>query len=258
MDGPIRNWFAEPWVAPRYAAGRPSVHGPIAERIRERIAPGGSLGRALDVGCGTGLSARALERFSDQVVGLDPSAPMLLQARERGGPGWLRGRAEALPLAAASLDLVTIACAWHWCEQREFLDEAARVLRPGAFLAIYDSRFRGDHERPELLDWLLEEYWGHLAWVPRNPFFDPLLHEHPMLHVAADEELEVIVPMTRNDVKTLITSQASTAGNVEQGRFTLDEAEARLDAGLAPFWSDPGERRPMRFVSPLHFLENRT
>jgi hypothetical protein len=53
----------------------------------------------------------------------------------------------------------------------------------GGWLVVYDSRFRGDPSRPELLDWLTGSYWGRLAWVGRNPLFDPSRHAHPTLRV---------------------------------------------------------------------------
>lgn len=255
MGRAIRNWFAEPWVPARYAAGRPDVHRPVAERIARRVAPAGRLARAADVGCGTGLSLRALGCCADHIVGVEPSAPMLAEASAAGSPDLVRGCAERMPLAAGSLDLLTIACAWHWCDAGAFLAEATRILRPGGWLVIYDSHFRGDPSQPELLDWLTESYWGRLAWVGRNPLFDPNHHIHPALHVRGRDELDVVAPMTLREVKTLITSQASTVANVERGLLTVADAEHRLESGLAPFWPDPDERRPMRFHSPIHFVE---
>ena len=257
MAGTVRNWFANPGVAARYAAGRPDVHGPIADHIRDRLACDGPLARAADAGCGTGLSARALQRVAAAVVGVDPSVSMLAEARARGGPSWVCGLAEALPLADASLDLLTAACAWHWFDQPVFLDEAVRVLVPDGWLVVYDSDFKGDSSQPALLEWLRQDYWSRLVWVERYPFFDSESHRHPRFRLAAQEELRVEMAMTQQEVKTLITSQASTMGNVEQGFLTLAEAEARLDVGLAPFWSHPDERRLMCFVSPLHFLQRR-
>ena len=249
----MRNWFAQPWAAPRYAAGRPDVHGPVADRIAARV---GRVGRALDVGCGTGLSLRAIADHAERTVGVDPSTPMLREARATGSRV-VRARAERLPLSAESQDLVTIACAWHWCEPRAFQDEAARVLRPGGWLVVYDSRFRARPDAPELLDWLKAHYWSQLEWVPRNPDYDPERHRHPAFEPVAHEVLDVLAPMTQREVRTLITSQASTIANVETGTLTLAEAETRLDAGLAPHWPDPAARHPIRFSSPMDFLRRR-
>src|SRR3989442_29248 len=73
--------------------------------------------RALDLCCGTGDVALALARAGCEVTGLDFSVEMLAVA-ERRGTGlatlpasrckFIRGDAQALPLADASFDVVTI------------------------------------------------------------------------------------------------------------------------------------------------------
>ena len=58
---------------------------------------------------------------------------MVRFAREShpGGNHWLVGDAEALPLAAGSVDLVYSSLALQWCHRPELLfAELARVLRP--------------------------------------------------------------------------------------------------------------------------------
>jgi ubiquinone/menaquinone biosynthesis C-methylase UbiE len=100
-----------PEVYERYKV--PSVHGPVAKRLLERIQlrPGQ---RVLDVACGTGIVARlAAPRVapSGRVVGLDPHKGMLAVARacaaEAGlGIEWQDGDACSLPFADASFDVV--------------------------------------------------------------------------------------------------------------------------------------------------------
>jgi len=44
---------------------------------------------------------------------------------------------DALPLASASMDLLTYAQSWHWTEPNRSVPEALRVLRPGGALALW-------------------------------------------------------------------------------------------------------------------------
>src|SRR5579872_1062657 len=66
--------------------------------------------RVLDVGCGTGDDVRAIAEIvgtSGKVVGIDPSAAMIREARTRGVPGnveFLEASAESLPFESASFD----------------------------------------------------------------------------------------------------------------------------------------------------------
>jgi malonyl-CoA O-methyltransferase len=90
----------------------------------------------LDLGCGTGYFSADLRRLypNAQYLGLDLAHGMVEYARERypDAGQWLVGDAEALPLAAASVDLVFSSLAVQWCYRPQHLfAELARVLRPG-------------------------------------------------------------------------------------------------------------------------------
>jgi ubiquinone/menaquinone biosynthesis C-methylase UbiE len=89
------------------------------------------VGRALDVGTGTGAGARAIrDRFpSAEVVGVDVSPAMLAEARRLAPEiSFVEGDASNLPFDDASFDLVA-----HQ-NMIPFVDEVARVLRPGGWV----------------------------------------------------------------------------------------------------------------------------
>jgi malonyl-CoA O-methyltransferase len=90
----------------------------------------------LDLGCGTGYFYPELRRRfpAARYIGLDLARGMVEYAREHhpGAGDWLVGDAEALPLAADSVDLVFSSLALQWCFRPAHLfAELARVLRPG-------------------------------------------------------------------------------------------------------------------------------
>jgi demethylmenaquinone methyltransferase/2-methoxy-6-polyprenyl-1,4-benzoquinol methylase len=98
------------------------------EAALERIP--GHVERALDVGTGTGAGARVLRAHfpSAEVVGTDLAPEMLAEAR-RLAPEltFVEGDASRLPFDNGSFDLVA-----HE-NMIPFLDEVARVLRPGGW-----------------------------------------------------------------------------------------------------------------------------
>lgn len=117
---------------------------PLTGRINERLvakeALHGLSGRAVDLGCGTGLAARHLAALGYEVVGVDLSAAMLLRAERRGRLARDRClRADAantgLPDAAFDVALVSNVLQLHPAP-REALDEAARLVRPGGTLIL--------------------------------------------------------------------------------------------------------------------------
>ena len=94
----------------------------------------------LDVGCGTGaLTEAVLQRCSPaSIVGVEPSAGFLRAATERlgGRAELLRGSADALPVPAASRDVVVFGLVLNFVPDAQVaLAEAVRVVRKGGTVA---------------------------------------------------------------------------------------------------------------------------
>jgi ubiquinone/menaquinone biosynthesis C-methylase UbiE len=103
--------------------------------------------RVLDLGCGPGyLTALAAAAASPggSAVGVDPSVPMVEQARRLRGGGSCSfevGRAEALTAADGSFDVVVSSLAVHHIPEparATAFAEAFRVLRPGGRVLLAD------------------------------------------------------------------------------------------------------------------------
>jgi ubiquinone/menaquinone biosynthesis C-methylase UbiE len=95
----------------------------------------------LDVGCGTGVLARAaVGRVapSGTVTGLDRNDAMLAVARRADDRvAWRAGLAEEMPFADSAFDRVTSQFAlMFFDDRRAAVAEMSRVLRPGGVLAV--------------------------------------------------------------------------------------------------------------------------
>src|SRR5690348_11894532 len=137
--------FAHQWTPSRFDLTR-------AARLRTLLTnrPRGPL---LDVGCYDGqFLARVVEREQRILVGIDVSASALAMARRRGiSP--LRAQAESgLPFRNAAFATVLAAeVIEHVFDTQHFVNEAARVLRPGGWLAITTPNLVALSGRAQLL-----------------------------------------------------------------------------------------------------------
>lgn len=94
--------------------------------------------RVLELGAGTGLQTPGLLDRGALVVSTDRGPRMLgrLHAKLPDVPVAV-ARAEQLPFADGSFDGVCGAQMWHWVDASVASPEAARVLRPGGWLALW-------------------------------------------------------------------------------------------------------------------------
>jgi SAM-dependent methyltransferase len=94
--------------------------------------------RVLDIACGEGYGAAALQEFgAAQVIGVDISESVCIHARSKYGLDARPGIAEQIPLADGSVEvIVSFETIEHVADTSRFLDECFRILVPGGALII--------------------------------------------------------------------------------------------------------------------------
>lgn len=140
----VRNMFGQ--VAPRYDLLNHVLSMNIDRIWRARTVRrlAGILARkearVLDLCCGTGDLAIALrENANAQVLASDFCHPMLTAAAKKTGVPLFEADALQLPVADASVDLLTVAFGFRNLANYEAgLVECKRLLRPGGTLAILE------------------------------------------------------------------------------------------------------------------------
>jgi SAM-dependent methyltransferase len=116
-----------------------------------------------DVGCGTGLLARAFLEQGHRVLGIEPNGEMRAAGARllAGFPHFtaIEGAAEATTLPDASVDLVTAGQAFHWFAPTATRREFARVLKPDGWVAlVWNERRAAGSAFLEGFDALLRRY----------------------------------------------------------------------------------------------------
>lgn len=133
-------------AATPYERGRPGYPDHVVGWLVDRLGlrPGRTV---VDLAAGTGKLTRALQPCGARIIAVDPVVAMVAMLRELTGGAvpTVAATAQALPLATATVDAVTVAQGFHWFASEAALIEMVRVLRAdGALALVWNRRVAGD------------------------------------------------------------------------------------------------------------------
>ena len=164
MSKPLFEKFADD-----FASSRPGYPEDIKKYLFEQFSiKSGSI--IADIACGSGIFTQLLscKDRNRTVVGIDRSMPLLRAGMKFFGNYCFEpicGTGESLPFNSACFDMVTVAQGFHWLHRRQSLAEMARVLKPGAGIALVFYRRASLTERHQTyIEKLTYQY---------NPNYDP-------------------------------------------------------------------------------------
>jgi SAM-dependent methyltransferase len=227
----------------RHRAGFPSE---LLDRLR-RFEVGLAGQCVLDLGTGTGSLARMFAGAGCRVTALDPAVSMLCQARRlaeeaRLGIDFIAAKAEAVPLAAASQDVVTAGQCWHWFARPTTAGEARRMLAAGGHLVIAHFDWLPLADGPvEATEKLIERYNPEWTYGGGNGFYPQWL---PDLGAAGFSDLE-----TFSFDQAVAYSHAGWRGRIRASAgvaATLSPNEvARFDVELAALLAERFPEDPL-------------
>jgi ubiquinone/menaquinone biosynthesis C-methylase UbiE len=144
-----------------------SMRNKLLRPLRERVTAAAE-GRVLDVGVGSGLNLPLYGTRAKEVLGLEPSHPLLARASRNAKLALvpirlIEASAEAMPLDDSSID--TIVMTWTGCsipDIRSALVEMRRVLRPGGRL-LFVEHGRSPDARVQVWQNRLTPLWRRVA-----------------------------------------------------------------------------------------------
>ncbi len=147
-----------------YTPGRPPYSLHLAATLAAEAGLDGC-GHLLDVGCGPGpLAIKLADRFGE-VIGLDPDAGMLAEARLRAATRgiknirWMQSQAEDIGmLGIGPCRLITFGQSFHWTDRDSVAKIAYGLLEPSGAVALINQMVDG---RPR----------------PKGPGFPAIPHE---------------------------------------------------------------------------------
>jgi len=235
----VTNPFSSEPVVHRYVRGRPYYHRFALDLAVRRLGID-RVGVAVDLGCGTGLSTRALSEVADRIIACDLS-PAMLRAADRGPrTHYLVAGAEQLPIRAGIADLVTIAAALHWFDQPRVFPELARILTPGGTLIVYSDYFLGQiPSAPAFADWFTDTYLPTYPSPARNHAFDCRAAQSSGFGDLTYRENSLPIPLTHGELADYLSSQSNAAVAIESGLTSAADLRATILTATATFFPTP-------------------
>jgi len=246
--------FEHDRVAAGYASVRPYLHPEIFAVVRDVVAPAATFHRALDVGCGTGLSSAALLGLAGEVVGIDASVEMLRHARRVRGVRYVASAAEALPFRARTFGLVVACGSIDWVDRSRFLPRAAELLTAGGWLVPLDFGDAGrSPEVPSLARWYDEVFQRR---YPRPASRDPVVTAGEAARHGFEAPVHrgfaSVASFTARQYAAFLMTESNVIVAIEFGSETADRVRGWLESELVPLFGDGS--RPVAFSGYVQAL----
>lgn len=192
--------------AERYDRARPQYPAAVVTALT-----GGEHLRVLDVGCGTGIAARAFQDQGCTLTGVEHDPRMAAVARRHGVPVDVGGFEDWTP-PADLFDLVISGQAWHWIDRVRGPLKAADALRPGGCLAVFWIEYG---HQPEVAEAFSVSYG---LTVPSL-----LETSHPLGRLGADAGRALARQYASDISESGRFDQASVRAYVDQRAYSTDQ-----------------------------------
>ena len=161
-------------IAEGYAK-RPWLHKRVIDRVRRDcgLPDDHMFSSGLDVGCGAGLSTKALKTICKHVTGTDIAGSMVDVCKEIYGSdedySFYTARAEETLIPDKKYDVVSAAGMINWVDEKRFMDNLLKVTTEDCYIIIYDfwitDKMIGISEYS---DWYQEKYLKRFPKPPRK------------------------------------------------------------------------------------------
>jgi len=236
-------------IAEGYAQ-RPWLHKSVIETVKKDlgISEDFKFKNGLDVGCGAGLSSKALRLICDKVTGTDISDEMIKICKELYNDRYYTfytAKAEETQIPKEKYDIVTAAGCINWIDKDRFLRNIKAVTSNDAMIIIYDfgitDRMCGN---PGYTEWYKDEYLIGFPKPPRNEkkWSQTDLPSGFIMKKQADLEMEY-----EFDIDTFtdfMMIQSNVNSRIERGDISEKDVRAWLERTLGPVF-DRRTRKPV-------------
>ena len=205
---------------------------------------------AWDGGTGNGQAALGLTPFFSKIIATDASSNQIEHAKTHAQIKYIICKAEQTPIENHSIDLITIAQAFHWFHFDKFYNEVKRVLKPKGILALWC--YWHNRKISPTIDPIIKKYSDsivHSFWPKEVQY----VWDHYQTIPFPFEEIEIEkIDMTCEwdlyELMGYIFSWSATQRFIE---IEKTNPMKKIQMKLLNAWGDPKKKR--RISWPLYF-----
>ena len=237
---------------------RPFIHKQIIERF-QRDVTSQLFFNGLDIGCGAGLSSKALKMICRHVTGTDISKEMINVAREVCASAeeydFLVSKAEELPEFGTKFDIVTAAGVVQWVDRDLFLKKLGHVMSDHSYLLVYDFCISD-----KMKDCPAYTAWWHDAYLKEFP--RPFRNESvwteedvaPYGFLMKDQiQHEIEYEFDQDSFIEFMMIQSNVNARIEGGGNSIKNVRKWFEQSTAPLFQ--GEKRTVIFTGYSWYME---
>jgi len=252
--------FDEQRIAEGYAKDRPYLHGQVIDRLREKGLLSGKYQNGLDVGCGVGLSTRALKTICDKATGTDISEEMIKVARilyKDQGFTFQKNRAEECISEEDSFDIVSALGMINWVDRTRFLKSMSSMMKEEGMLLIYDFWISDKMINCDAYtDWWNQQY---MTEFPRPPRKEDIWTEKDVMqlgfHIKEQLTYEINCSFELDAFIRFMMIQSNVNVQVAEKKKTLEEIYQWFKKTLSSIFRN--QERVLIFQGYAWILENK-
>lgn len=225
-----------------YANDRPWLHKSVIEQIQAEFVNKIPFKNGLDVGCGAGLSTKALKLICNKVTGTDISEEMVHICQIQYAASdfiFYAAKAEETKMPQSPYDIVTAAGVVDWVDKDKFLENMKLVMAENAPLILYDfwisDKMLGN---PAYTDWFQSRYLTNFPKPPRN---ETLWEQKDIPKIFSYDKQTVCQMQYEFDMFSFIRfmmTQTNINSKIESGHMTEEEVLEWMQETLSPIFQE--------------------
>ena len=232
-------------IAEGYAK-RPWLHKSVMDNLLKDLSLPADykFKNGLDVGCGAGLSTKALRLICDRVTGTDIADAMVEACQDIYGadPAYTfyvaKAEETAIPAETQKYDIVTAAGCINWVDEKKFMENMKDVAEANALIVIYDfgitNKMAGSSD---YTTWYNEEYLKRFPKPPRkeNKWTQDDLITGFTMEKQTEYEMEYVFSL--DAFVDFMMIQSNVNSKVEGGEISEADARQWMKESLAPIFA---------------------